>query len=299
MTPEQLNKRIQATADLRSIITTMKMLSSVSVTQFTQAETGLRAYTKTLREGFQALAAHNALKQLKESLPEKESTLLLLIGSDNGLVGVFNKSVLLQAKTYMQKNKLNIETTPCICLGKRLCVMAKYEKFHVIDSFPIPNNISEIANNASALLHLIQKTITVQKMKRVVVFHNEKEKESAHVQIQQIIPFQLPQTVLKNGKKWNGRSFPMFSISTENFFHALIHEYIVTILAQTIISSLVSEHFTRMLHMQQAEKNIDETLEEMNLIYAGERQTMITNELIDIISGANSIKKRKKTLFNS
>ena len=76
-------------------------------------------------------------------------------------------------------------------------------------------------------------------------------------------------------------------------FLSLIHEYLTTLISQAIISSLACEHYTRMINMQQAEKNIDDSLEELNLIFAQNRQTAITDELIDIISGANSLKKKK------
>ena len=56
--------------------------------------------------------------------------------------------------------------------------------------------------------------------------------------------------------------------------------------------SLASEHFTRMTNMQEAEKNIDENLERMNLEYQQQRQENITDELIDVISGADAMRKK-------
>ena len=296
MTLEQLNKRIQTTTDLRNIVSTMKMLSSVSVVQYARAETGLMQYTETLIDGFKALAVNKGLpvQQQKLHTNHLQNTLILLVGSDNGLVGLFNKSILIQVDKFLKSEQLERDKTPCICLGRRLCAMAQYEKLHVIHSFPTTHNLNEIAGSASQLIHLIQETIMRNHIKRVIVFSNERKREGSHVRMQQLIPFAIP-VISKNQKQiWEGRSFPLLSISEEDFLKALIHEYIVTILSQTIISSLACEHYVRMIHMQQSEKNIDKSLEEMNLIYAQERQTNITNELIDIVSGANSVKKKKK-----
>lgn len=297
MTLEQLNKRIQTTTDLRNIVSTMKMLSSVSVAQYARAETGLIQYTETLLDGFKALAVNNGLPvQSKQSKHEKnKKALILLIGSDNGLVGVFNKSILMQAEKFMKEQHLSRKETPCICLGRRLCSMAQYQKFHLIHSFPIAHNLSEIADSASNLISLIQETLVKDGIKHVFVFSNVRKSDSTYVHKQQLIPVTLPALPQKQKHIWEGKSFPLLSMSSEDFLKSLIHEYIVTLLSKTIISSLASEHFIRMMHMQQSEKNIDESLEEMNLIYAQERQTNITNELIDIVSGANSIKKKKKS----
>ena len=62
---------------------------------------------------------------------------------------------------------------------------------------------------------------------------------------------------------------------------------------KAIASSLASEHFTRMISMQNAEKNIDEHLESMNLEYQQRRQTEITNELLDVVVGSEVLKNKK------
>ncbi len=298
MTLEQLNKRIQTTSDLRNIVSTMKMLSSVSVTQYTRAETGLKHYTDTLTEGFKALVANGVLPFRKNTsyrnTPGNGKTLLLLIGSDNGLVGSFNKGILLKADKFIKNNQLRRAETPCIGLGRRLCGMAEYEKFNLLHAFPIAHNPDEIAGSASHLIALIQKEIAQREIERVEIFANKKIGETAHVYQQTLIPFTLPALSVQK-KIWDGPSFPMLSMSHKELLNALIHEYIMIAVSKAIVSSLASEHYTRMIHMQQSEKNIDEKLEEMNLIYAQERQTNITNELIDIVSGATSVKKKKKS----
>ena len=298
MTLEQLNKRIQTTSDLRNIVSTMKMLSSVSVAQYTRAETGLKHYTDTLMEGFKALAVNGALPLQKntsgQNSPANGKILLLLIGSDNGLVGSFNKGILLKADKFIKSNRLIRPETPCICLGRRLCGMAEYEKFNLIHKFPIAHNPDEIAGSASHLIALIQDEISQRGIERVEIFANKKIAETARVYQKTLIPFTLPALTNKQ-KIWDGPSFPMLSMPYEELLKALIHEYIMIVISKTIVSSLACEHYTRMIHMQQSEKNIDEKLEEMNLIYAQERQTNITNELIDIVSGANSVKKKKKS----
>ena len=70
-----------------------------------------------------------------------------------------------------------------------------------------------------------------------------------------------------------------------------MREYLTMVLFSAITMSLSAEHYTRMINMQNAEKNIDERLDEMNLIYQQKRQETITEELIDIVSGAEAMKE--------
>ena len=82
----------------------------------------------------------------------------------------------------------------------------------------------------------------------------------------------------------------MIPIERKQMFAALLNEYLTIALASQLNYSLAAEHYTRMTNMQNAEKNIDESLEQMNLEYQQERQENITDELIDVISGAEAVK---------
>ncbi|MGN0919477.1 MAG: F0F1 ATP synthase subunit gamma, partial [Alphaproteobacteria bacterium] len=100
---------------------------------------------------------------------------------------------------------------------------------------------------------------------------------------------------LQNLKRtpWEGKMMPLITAEKEELFSALLHEYFAIQLIHALIASLAAEHFTRMNHMQQAEKNIEEKLDGLNLEYQQARQNQITEELIDIVSGATAITKKK------
>ena len=290
MTLEQLNRQIETTSDLRNIVSTMKMLSSVSVNQYMTAQQGISDYLSVLYDGFKALNVNGYLNTRIGKTSNIPKTLAVLIGSDNGLVGSFNKNILLTAKKTFKTYQT--EEITYICIGRKLCAMAQFSGLNPTESFPISNTIEEIADIASQLLLKIEQIKNKRKIERVVLFYNQKEETSAVVQSSQLIPF--PTSLFDTTKKqWRERAFPYISMDFHQLFLSLIHEYLTTLISQAIISSLACEHYTRMINMQQAEKNIDDSLEELNLIFAQNRQTAITDELIDIISGANSLKKKK------
>lgn len=291
MTLEQLNKRIETTQDLRNIVSTMKMLSSVSVTQYTKAQDGILRYRCILADGFLALHLNGYLNGKTPQPNSNCKTLAVLIGSDNGLVGSFNKNIIKSAQQALKS--VHLKDQFYICLGRKICAIAQYGGIKTEYTFPISNTIEEIADIASQLLIHIQEVKAKHKIERVVIFYNKKTNQGAKVQSEQLFPFG-ENVFSKNKQKWREKTFPLIDMDYNDLFISLIHEYITTMISNAVISSLSAEHYMRMINMQQAEKNIEEKLEEMNLIYAQNRQTEITDELIDIISGANSLTQKKR-----
>ena len=110
MSMEILSKRIKTTQDLRDIVSTMKSLSSVSILQYEQAQKSLIEYTHTIRNAFHALVKNNAIitpHHKKEISPQNMKAIVIIIGSDNGLVGRFNKEIVQTATTFLKLSATN------------------------------------------------------------------------------------------------------------------------------------------------------------------------------------------------
>ena len=294
MTQEALNKRIKTTTDLRGIVSTMKMLSSVSVGQFEKALKSLNQCHENLQSAFQGLFAQENFQYESPILPRgKNKILLVAIGTDNGLVGRFNRDITDNIKKSLPSEKNQIKL---ITIGKRLTPITLANGFSVITSYNNSNTVKEISSLASAILTKINQSVSKEGFNGVRLFYTTKQNTGLSVQSEQLIPFQ--ENLLSNlkNKKWSGKTLPLVTADYNELFSALIHEYFTIALAHALTSSLAAEHYTRMIHMQQAEKNIDEKLDELQLMYQQERQNQITDELIDIVSGAEAINKIKRTL---
>ena len=85
---------------------------------------------------------------------------------------------------------------------------------------------------------------------------------------------------------------PLVTLPTDTLVEELIKEYLMIAVSSALTYSLAAEHHTRMINMQNAEKNIDERLEAFNQEYQQKRQDSITEELIDVVSGSEAIKKK-------
>ncbi len=298
MSMEALSKRIKTTQDLRNIVSTMKSLSSVSILQYEQAQKSLIEYTKTIQSAFHALIRNNAIiipKTKKEnSFP---GAIAIIIGSDNGLVGRFNKEIIQQAALYLKENNFSVERTVFITVGKRVAALAEQSHFNLFAKYAVSNSIKAINSIASTVIVRMQEAMEKNKATRVLLFYHQRlANQPTRIESLSLLPFELEQYKRFKSKPWATNNIPLITLNPPVLLSKLIQEYLMVLLSGAITMSLAAEHYARMINMQNAEKNIDESLEKMNSEYQQKRQEAITEELIDVVSGSEAlqIKKLKK-----
>ena len=290
MTIEALKKRIKVTEDLREIVGTMKALSSVSILQYEQANTALAQYRHNLKDAFHALIKQGGLPK-NEVKTAQNRQLVILIGTDNGMVGKFNKEILDKAKADLKKQGVSLKNTLFLTVGKRIGGLAMQSNLKLYAKYAVANSVKMVNTIAETVIMKIDEATRKEHITSVCVWYHKRNKnEPVSVQKQQIIPFDFAAYQKLKDKPWGTNNIPLIPIERKKMFAALLNEYLTIALASQLNYSLAAEHYTRMTNMQNAEKNIDESLEQMNLEYQQERQENITDELIDVISGAEAVK---------
>lgn len=294
MIQEELERRIKTTTDLQSIVKTMKMLSSVSVGQYEKALSSLTQYGATLRQAFHGLFTQSFFTYMPPKIETTSPKILaIVIGSDNGLVGKFNKDILEFVQSSCNGLGANQNQIRLIAVGKRIALHAPNMNLHISHAYPISNSIKEIASLAGLILTKIDKEVSEHHFDLVEIFYNKEQNLSFTPQMRQLMPLSYHDFQNLKRTRWEGKMLPLITAEKEDLFSALLHEYFTIQLTNALITSLAAEHFTRMNHMQQAEKNIEEKINELHLQYQQARQNQITEELIDIVSGATVITKKK------
>ena len=294
MTLEALNKRIKTTTDLRDIVGTMKMLSSVSIGPYERALKSLDEYRQTVRDAFTGLMQDADFAYTpRRSKTDTPRTLAIIIGTDNGLVGRFNRDVLSFAAQNLEQAHLS-DTAQVIGVGKRLGLMLPNTGLKTAVVYPIMNSLKEISTIASTILMTVNRLIATDKIEQVFVYYTRKfAGQPQKPTRKQLMPLPYAELMAMKQERWTGKTPPLVTADRMALFQNLIDAYLTVVLGEALTASLAAEHYTRMVNMQQAEKNIDASLEEMNLTYQQLRQTGITDELIDIVSGAESLKKKR------
>lgn len=295
MTLESLQRQIKTTEDLRDIVRTMKMLSSVSILQYEQANFALKYYRQNIQDAFQALVRQNSLPKMtaKSNIPKKH--LLILLGSDNGMVGKFNREVVLAAEKNLRQKNLQPEQILFMTVGKRLTAMAESKNWRLVAHYANANSVKAVHILAESLIMQLDEIINREKISHVTVFFQQRGKgTSVTVSAKQLMPFNIATLVKLKEKPWSTNNIPLLAQNKERLFSALVRESLMISFISFLNHSLAAEHFTRMTNMQNAEQNIDDNLAELNQAYQQQRQEQITDELIDVISGVEAMKKKKK-----
>ena len=295
MTLESLQRQIKTTDELRNIVRTMKMLSSVSILQYEQANKALRAYRQNLQDAFLALIKQYGLPTTKQKSNAPEKHLLILIGSDNGMVGKFNREIVQTAQKKLQQRGLEPQQALFISVGKRLNAILETKNWPTTAKYANANSVKATHLLAESLIMRLQQTIEREKISHVTVYFQRHGKSSnVKVESKQIIPFDTGILSALKTKPWPTNNLPLIAQSKEKLFSFLVRESLLIMLISFLNDSLAAEHYTRMTNMQNAENNIDENLEELNQQYQQSRQEQITDELIDVVTGVEAL--RKKTL---
>ena len=292
MSLEDLQRKIKTTKEMRDIVSTMKTLSSVSILQYEQANAALEKYRRNLRDAFQALIQKYGLPPEAKSSGAAQKHLIIMIGSDNGMVGKFNREVVQGVRQQLRQLGILPRQALFLPIGKRMGMLVEQQRWPVFAKYGISNSVKVVSTLAENIILRIDEAIRKEKINHVSVwFHRHKKSAAVSLDYREIIPFDMQALKRLKDKSWGTNNIPLMTLELDCLSSALIREWLMISMASFLNASLASEHRTRMTNMQNAEQNIDENLEELDKIYQQQRQEEITDELIDVVSGFEAMKK--------
>lgn len=293
MSLEKLQRQIKTTQELREIVSTMKLLSSVSILQYEQAGAALEKYRRNLRTAFQALIRRYGLPHPAKSKAQPKY-LLILIGSDNGMVGKFNQEIIKAVRADLRQKGVSPQQALFLVVGKRLNMLVEQQKWPVYARYGLSNSVKVVNTLAESIILRIDEATQAPRVSHVVAwFHQRGKNQPVKLENRQLLPFNLSALRTLKDKPWPTNNIPLLTLSVEQMFSALVREMLLIGMSGLLNQSLVAEHWTRMTNMQNAEKNIDDNLAELDKKYQQSRQEQITDELIDVISGVTALEKKK------
>jgi F-type H+-transporting ATPase subunit gamma len=276
----------------------MKALAATSIRQYEKSVESLDDYYRTVEMGLSVVLASQQEQIISPYSDQDDPILLVIFGSDHGLAGRFNEQIVHYAmdqywtegeKTGMPPN------TRIACVGEQVYSRIIGTGFQVVESFHVPASIHAITAAVQALLESIENWRDQDGVQRVILLYNRPLTGASYEShAVTLLPVDLS-AVLKQKTEWKSRSLPTYTLPAPQLFSALLRQYFFVSLYRAFAFSLAAENASRLAAMQAAEKNINERLHELTSHYQQARQTAITEELLDIISGFKAL--RKKTLL--
>ncbi|MCB0442508.1 MAG: ATP synthase F1 subunit gamma [Flavobacterium sp.] len=280
---KEIRNRISSVQSTMQITSAMKMVSAAKLKKAQDAITAMRPYAEKLTEILQSLSASMEGEVGGEFTAQREvkKVLIVAITSNRGLCGAFNsnvnKQVKLLADSYAGKkvDVLAIGKKGNDVLGKTYSVIAN--KSDVFDALTFENvaAISEL---------LTEKFISGDYDKIEIVYNQFKNAATQIVQTEQFLP--LAPVV---GAATASSDY-IFEPSKEEIVLTLIPKSLKTQLYKAIRDSFASEHGARMTAMHKATDNATELRNQLKLTYNKARQAAITNEILEIVGGAEALK---------
>ncbi|MGB5395582.1 MAG: F0F1 ATP synthase subunit gamma [Gammaproteobacteria bacterium] len=284
-----LRHQIGSAEELESVVRTMKAMAASSIGQYENAVGSLDDYYRTVQLGLAACFREDKSSGVMPAIKQQQQTAIaaIVFGSDQGLVGQFNESMVEYAVDTLEK----LPGTKIVwAVGDRIQSRLAETPLQPMTGFTLPNSINAITPLVGEILIELEAHREQGLIEQVYLFHNRPETGSIYTPAsQQLLP--LDQTWLRNLAEisWPTKNLPEVMNSREQTLRALVREYLFVTLFRACAESLASENASRLAAMQRAEKNIDELQEDLNRTFHRLRQSSIDEELFDVISGFEAL----------
>jgi F-type H+-transporting ATPase subunit gamma len=280
---KEIRNRITSVSSTMQITSAMKMVSAAKLKKAQDAITAMRPYAEKLTELLQNLSANLDGDVGGEYTTQREvkKVLVVAITSNRGLCGAFNSNVIKETK-----NRADFYA------GKQVDVFAIGKKGNDIltKTLKVVDNQSSVFDaltfeNVTVIAEtLTQKFVSGEYDKIEIVYNQFKNAATQIVQTEQFLPL----APIKSDQPVSTGDY-IFEPTEEEIVLTLIPKSLKTQLYKSIRDSFASEHGARMTAMHKATDNATELRDQLKLTYNKARQAAITNEILEIVGGAEAL----------
>ena len=295
-TAEQLTRRINSATDLLDIVRTMKSLAAVSINRYERAVNSIDEYYRTVLLGLQAVlqTGPTGMRRQQERRTERRRLGVVVFGSDQGMCGGFNDRIGHFTVSRIPRLHDNRSVLRLICVGGRVAAFLEAAGLFVEEVYAVPGSLDGIVPQSQNILAAINAWRQEDQVNTIKLFHNSKGKGVSFQQEEiHLLPLADEWYGEIASRPWQSRSLPVYTIGRNRLFSLLLRQYLFVSLYRAFAQSMATENSGRLSSMQAAEENIDERLEELFSEYRRQRQSSITSELLDIVSGFEALSSEK------
>ncbi len=280
---KEIRIRIGSVSSTMQITSAMKMVSAAKLKKAQDAITAMRPYSTKLSELMKSFsgASGSTSKSFTESR-ELSNVLVVAISSNRGLCGAFNANISKEIAVLKTQQKFKNSKIDFLTIGKKINdTLSKTDTIvqNNSDVFEDLNyeNVSQIANQ------LIELFVSKKYDHIEIVYNSFKNAATQIIKSEQFLPIPI------NESEGSENLDYIFEPSLESIANTLIPKSLKMQLFKAIRDSFASEHGARMTAMHKATDNASELRDELKLTYNKARQASITNEILEIVGGAEAL----------
>lgn len=282
---KEIRGRITSISSTMQITRAMKMVSAAKLKKAQDAIVMLRPYSEKLQEIIQNVNSSSDPDQVSVYAQKREvkRVLFIAITSNRGLAGAFNSSIVKELNIQFQNNsQYEVEVLP---IGKKAYDAVRKNRTVYTNASNVYDNLNfdVVANVTEGVMASFREG----KFDEVYLIYNKfLNAATQEVTTEQLLPISMPEET--NGPQ--AETDYIFEPNRTEILDNLIPKSIKTQVFKAVLDSVASEHGARMTAMHKATDNAQALKNDLVIYYNKARQAAITNEILEIVSGAEALK---------
>ncbi len=297
---KSLKTRITAVKSTQKITKAMKMVAASKLKRAQERAEAARPYANKIGQVIANLSSSINENNRPDILGgrrnpdgsiKNDTVLLIITGSDRGLCGGFNTSIIKAAKFHIRELASQNKKVKIVVVGKKPTdILRNVYSSLIIDSMPVTTakmvQFEEADNIAKLAIDLFNQG-EVDSVE--IVYSKFVNPLVQRVTLQSLIPLKLEDYANDNSAPSNVDAPYEYEPDEETILKSLVPQNISVQVFKALLENAASEQGARMTAMDNASKNAGEMISKLSLVYNRTRQATITKELIEIISGAEAL----------
>tara|TARA_Y100001949_G_C15969096_1_gene323010 strand:+ start:808 stop:1671 length:864 start_codon:yes stop_codon:yes gene_type:complete len=281
---KEIRNRIRSVSSTMQITNAMKMVSAAKLKKAQDSISATLPYSNKLSGLIQNISTSGESLDSPFFIQRSiKKILVVAITSNRGLCGGFNSNVIKEVSRLIETKYVS-KNVEIICIGKKgRDILSK--KNNVIDSF---NSVYDEFSyeNVKKIAELFMEKFSDESYDEIILVYNHaKNAATQHLTIEPYLPIEED---AEESSAQASRDY-IFEPSQSEILNELIPKALVVQLFKAISDSIAGEHGARMTAMYKATDNASEIRDQLKLTYNKARQTAITNEILEIVGGAESL----------
>ncbi len=280
---KEIRNRIASVSSTMQITSAMKMVSAAKLKKAQDAITAMRPYANKLTELIQDLSANLESDGVSSYADQREVNKVLIVAmtSNRGLCGAFNSNIIKESIT-IADSEFQGKQVDIMTIGKKANDILSKSHNVIADHSPVFDDLSY--TNVAAIAEDLMNMYSDREYDQIILLYNRfKNAATQIVTSEQFLP------IVSDDEGNEAAADYIFEPSSEEIVVQLIPKSLKTQLYKSVRDSFASEHGARMTAMHKATDNASELKDELTLNYNKARQAAITNEILEIVGGAEAL----------
>ena len=292
---KDIKNQIKSVGSTKKITSAMKMVAASKLRRSQEKAEAARPYSTRLEQMLSSLASSGTsgegVIQLLTGTGKDDRYLIVPVTADRGLCGGFNSSINRDTVKFVAALEAEGKSVKLLTVGKK-----SRDFFNRILKDKITQSFTDLGSSGAGYDIALEISNKIQEMyfddqfdKCVIVYNKFKSVISQEVTHQQLIPLDIINTKEKSEEQVKDTSIYIYEPDEETILKDLLPKNVSIQIFKVLLESNAGEQGARMAAMDNATRNAGEMIDSLTLVYNRTRQAFITKELIEIISGAESV----------